>query len=231
MTSPTRLLAPSDGLLPRQASWMRRWALALLAFGLCALPTTATATELELVLRGGPFIPSDGEGVLDPLGVQGGATALLRLGDHFALGGMVDVARIGWNAVGSSDGVVVEGLGFPDPDGNIQSTLHALALRWYPLSPSTWVPYLELDAGYVSVFEKPNHPDCGDGSGISGQLALGLDWSWTSWVRVGGFTTARLFRMGRGCNAIYYEGMPPSPPHGRLAVSAQLAVTTVWSPL
>jgi DNA-binding CsgD family transcriptional regulator len=130
---------------------MRRRARALLVFGLCALPTTANATELELVLRGGAFIPSDGEGALDPLGVQGGATALLRLGDHFALGGMIDVARIGWNAAGSSDGVVVEGLGFPDPDGARRRVR--------------------------SSFEEPSHPDCGDGAGLSGQLGLRLDWS------------------------------------------------------
>lgn len=229
MTEPSK--ASEQGkLVPSRASLTGRWAPLLLLLGVWGLPTAANATELELVLRGGPFVATDGEGALDPLGVEGGATALLRLGDHFALGAMIDTARIGWNAAGSSDGIVVEGLSFPDSDGNIQSTLHALAMRWYPLSSSTWMPYLELDAGYLSIVEQPNHPDCGDGSGVSAQLQLGVDGSWASWLRVGGVVTARPFRMGRGCTGIGYEGKPPSPPHGALAVSAQLALTTVWSP-
>jgi hypothetical protein len=142
---------------------------------------------------------------------------------------MFDTAWIHWSAQGSSDGVILPGLGFPDQDGSIQSTLTALSARWYVLGSGTFQPHLQLSAGYVAVVETPDHPDCGDGSGASGELAMGLDWSLSSWARIGGTAGARPFRMGRGCNSIGYRGSPPDPPHGGLALSAQLAFTTVWA--
>lgn len=196
----------------------------------CTLSSASGATELELVLRAGPFHPTDGEGDMAPVGVEGGAAALLRLSDHFALGAMWDTAWIGWSAKGSADGIVVEGLGFPDPNGSMHSTLHAVSARWYVVDSPTLLPYLDFNVGYVSVVDIPDHPDCSDGSGVSGGLALGLDWSLSSWARVGGVLGARPFRMGRGCNAIAYTGKPADPPHGDLAVSGQIALTTVWAP-
>jgi hypothetical protein len=201
-----------------------------LALFVCTLSSAASATDLELVFRGGPFAATGGEGRLDPLGVEGGAAALLRVSDHFALGATWDTAWIGWSAKGSADGVVVEGLGFPDPYGSMQSTLHAVSLRWYPVDSRSLLPYVDVNAGYLSVLEVPDHPDCSDGSGVSGGLAFGLDWFLATWVRLGGVVAARPFRMGQGCNANFYPGKPPSPPHGGLAVSGQIALTTVWAP-
>lgn len=212
----------------------------LVALGVCALSAPAGATELELVLRGGPFVPSDGEGSLSAVGVEGGAAALVRFSDHLALGLMLDIAWIGWSAQASADGIPAttqstlddpggDPLGFPDPDGSMQSTLHALSLRWYPLAARTWQPYLDVSAGWLTAVDRPDHPDCGEGSGPSGQLGLGLDGELSSAVRVGGLLGARPFRMGRGCKDIGYSGKPPSPPHGGLAVSAQLVFTSVWS--
>lgn len=202
---------------------------ALFLLSACVMPSRADADELELALRLGAFGLSDDDPNLGPVGVSGGPTVLWRLGDHFAFGGMLDTGWIRWSAPGSSDGVVVPGLGFPDPDGSVQSTLTALSARWYVLGSDTFQPHVQLSAGYIAVVEAPDHPDCGDGSGPSGELSMGLDWSLSSWARIGGSAGARPFRMGRGCNAIGYRGSPPDPPHGGLAVSAQLAFTTVWA--
>jgi hypothetical protein len=213
---------------------------ALVALCSCAQPSQAWATELELVLRGGPFVPTDGEGGLAPVGVEGGAAAFLRFSDHFALGLMLDSAWIGWSARASADGIPAttratqndpggEPLGFPDPDGSMQSTLHALSVRWYPVAARTWLPYLEVSAGWLTALDQPDHPDCSEGSGASGQLGLGLDWALSSWARLGGIVGARPFKMGRGCDDNYYPGKPPSPPHGGLGGSGQIAFTTVWS--
>jgi hypothetical protein len=219
---------------------MKRVHCAVVAVCVCVLPSQARSTELELVLRGGPFVPTRGEGTLAPVGVEGGAAALLRLGDHFALGLLLDSAWIGWSAQASSDGELAttpstvddpggEPLGFPDPDGSMQSTLHALDLRWYPVTGRSWLPYLDVSAGWLTAVDRPDHPDCSEGSGVSGQLGLGIDWSLSSSLRLGALVAAQPFKMGRGCNSIYYPGMPPSPPHGGLAVSGQIAFTSVWS--
>jgi hypothetical protein len=201
----------------------------LTALFLSAMPARADADELELALRLGAFGLTENDPNLGSVGVSGGPTVLWRLGDHFALGGMLDTAWIHWSAPGSSDGVILPGLGFPDPDGSVQSTLTALSARWYVLGSGTFQPHLQLSAGYVAVIETPDHPDCGDGSGASGELAMGLDWSLSSLARIGGSAGARPFRMGRGCNSIGYRGSPPDPPHGGLALSGQLAFTTVWA--
>ncbi len=204
-------------------------AVSVVALSIAVLPATARANDLELGLRLGVLAPTEPEDTLSPVGVSGGPFALLRLGDHFALGGTVDASWVGWDARGDETGVVMDGLGFPDADGSVQVTLMALVTRWYFVAPSRWQPYLELGLGYLSVTQTPAHPDCGDGSGPSAQLALGLDWAATSWVRIGAMGSVRPFRMGFGCSSNAYPGRPADPPHGRLAIAGQLAVTSVWS--
>jgi hypothetical protein len=203
-----------------------------LAFALALLGqiTEARAQDLELALRTGavsPLAPDDG---FPGLGIAGGATGLIRLGDHFGIGALIDTAWFRWHAPPPRDGVHVPGYGYPDDEGSIQSTLYAAAFRWVPLEATTLLPYAELSFGWVSVLQDPDDPTCGDGSGPSGQLALGLDWTVASWARLGAMAGGRPYLAARGCDGITIVGGPPEPPSARLLLSGQLAFTTVWGP-
>ncbi len=190
-----------------------------------ALAPPVKAEVLEFALRAGASVPTEGHEYQPAAAPSGGLTALVRLGEHVAAGLLVDMLWLAWHSPPGGDGRFDGPLEFPD-DGT-RSTLFALEGRFYPLArdpvdTTPLLPFVEVGLGYVSV-SMPNNLDCRSGSGVSGQLAFGVDWQVASDSRLGLTAAARPLRSARAC---YPDDEPPTV---ALAVSGQLAFTTLWS--
>jgi hypothetical protein len=190
---------------------------------LCSFTGLAHGDPLEFVIRAGAAVPTEEHAFQPAAAPAGGLTALLRLNQHFAVGASVDMLWVSWHSPPGGDGRFDGPLEFPE-DGT-RSTLFALVGRFYPLPDAAVLPHVEASGGYVSV-SMPNNLDCNYGSGLSGQLALGLDWRVSSRTRLGVIAGARPFRSARAC---YPEGRE-NPTDLAFALSGQLAFTTLWSP-
>lgn len=191
-----------------------------LAASSCLLAWPARAETLEFALRAGASVPTETHDYQPAAAPSGGIVALLQLEDHFAAGAQFETLWLSWHSPPGGDGRFDGPSEFPD-DGT-RSTLFALVGRFYPLRTEALLPYIDASFGYASV-SMPKEL-CNAGGGISGQLALGLDWPVAAGARLGIVAGARPFRSARAC---YPEGSS-DPPDIALAMSGQLAFTTLW---
>lgn len=178
------------------------------------------AETLEFALRVGASVPTEKHDYQPVAAPSGGLVALVQLDEHFAVGALFETLWLSWHSPPGGDGRFDGPLQFPE-DGT-RSTLFALSGRFYPLTAEALLPYVEVSAGYASV-SMPKEL-CNAGGGIAGQLALGLDWQMAASTRLGVVTSARPFRSARAC---YPEGSS-DPPDLALALSGQVALTTLW---
>lgn len=183
-------------------------------------PGPVHAETLEFALRAGASVPTEKHDDQPVAAPSGGLVALVQLNAHFAAGAQFETLWLSWHSPPGGDGRFDGPLEFPD-DGT-RSSLFALTGRFYPVRAVPLLPYVEASAGYASV-SMPKEL-CNAGGGISGQLALGLDWQVAASTRLGIVTAARPFRSARAC---YPEGSS-DPPDVALALSGQLALTTLW---
>lgn len=210
---------------------LRRFVLAA-SFAVSA-PANVQGQTLELALHGGPALPSESDDSLGTVAITSGATANVRLGDHIALGLLLQNVYLPWRAQGAP-GVATPGSAFPDDDGSLSATLIAPDFRWYIADVAFTEVYVEAAVGYSLYVATPQHPSCAYGLPLGVDLAGGLDASLAPWARLGFSVGAQTMRADRSCTEDSFEdgfaGQPPVPPSPRIALSGQLVFTSVWEP-
>lgn len=222
LTARLRLVTLEPVGRPCDERWARAVISVLAVATVGTFATPGSATTLEFAVRGGVAIPTEGHPYQPALAPSGGLSALVELDEHFAAGAVFDTLWLSWHSPPGGDGRFDGPLEFPE-DGT-RSSSFALAGRFYPLVDTAFLPFVEGSVGYASV-SMPDNLHCDVGSGLSGGLAFGTDFTLSSQARFGFVAGARPLRSARAC---YPEGRA-DPPALALALTGQLAFTTLWT--
>jgi hypothetical protein len=188
---------------------------------------TTPPLRLELGLHAGVVTPSEGHRSLARFGFNGEIAPSLRLSRSFSVGLLLSTSRLGWSAEGPDTEFAVNGSAFPEDDGWMSTTFLALSGRWYVVDARV-LPYIDLALGYGEHVQMPDHPDCSAELPVAGRLALGADFAFDDFFRVGASVAVAPVVLSSSCNSIYYTNQPPMPPSPNWGLAFRVGMTTAW---